>query len=87
MCYVCAVTVNICSILIRLLRLGPAQPTVWWHPALKWHGYCVCPHDCTVRPARSRSAHHTEETTMTWTKPSFIDWRFGFEITLYVANR
>jgi coenzyme PQQ precursor peptide PqqA len=24
---------------------------------------------------------------MTWTKPEFIDWRFGFEITLYIANR
>jgi pyrroloquinoline quinone biosynthesis protein A len=25
--------------------------------------------------------------TMTWSKPEFIDWRFGFEITLYIANR
>ncbi|WP_075796420.1 MULTISPECIES: pyrroloquinoline quinone precursor peptide PqqA [Massilia] len=24
---------------------------------------------------------------MNWTKPEFIDWRFGFEITLYIANR
>jgi coenzyme PQQ precursor peptide PqqA len=24
---------------------------------------------------------------MTWSKPEFIDWRFGFEITLYIANR
>jgi pyrroloquinoline quinone biosynthesis protein A len=28
-----------------------------------------------------------KETTMNWTKPEFIDWRFGFEITLYIANR
>jgi len=26
-------------------------------------------------------------STMTWSKPEFIDWRFGFEITLYIANR
>jgi len=24
---------------------------------------------------------------MTWSKPEFSDWRFGFEITLYIANR
>jgi coenzyme PQQ precursor peptide PqqA len=29
----------------------------------------------------------TEETTMKWTKPECSDWRFGFEITLYIANR
>jgi len=28
-----------------------------------------------------------KETIMTWSKPEFIDWRFGFEITLYIANR
>lgn len=26
-------------------------------------------------------------SAMTWSKPTFIDWRFGFEITLYIANR
>jgi coenzyme PQQ precursor peptide PqqA len=24
---------------------------------------------------------------MTWSKPQFIDSRFGFEITMYIANR
>jgi len=24
---------------------------------------------------------------MTWQTPTAIDWRFGFEISLYVANR
>ncbi|MCD8505019.1 pyrroloquinoline quinone precursor peptide PqqA [Orrella daihaiensis] len=24
---------------------------------------------------------------MTWTTPSFVDMRFGFEITMYIANR
>ncbi|WP_093552962.1 MULTISPECIES: pyrroloquinoline quinone precursor peptide PqqA [Telluria group] len=24
---------------------------------------------------------------MQWSKPEFIDFRFGFEITLYVFNR
>jgi coenzyme PQQ precursor peptide PqqA len=25
--------------------------------------------------------------TMQWTTPSFTDLRFGFEITMYIANR
>jgi coenzyme PQQ precursor peptide PqqA len=28
-----------------------------------------------------------KETAMQWSKPEFIDFRFGFEITLYIANR
>jgi len=24
---------------------------------------------------------------MVWEKPAAIDWRFGMEITLYIANR
>ncbi|QBI05089.1 pyrroloquinoline quinone precursor peptide PqqA [Pseudoduganella sp. SL102] len=24
---------------------------------------------------------------MTWSKPEFTDLRFGFEITMYIANR
>lgn len=30
---------------------------------------------------------HLRRPTMAWSKPEFIDWRFGFEITLYIANR
>ncbi len=28
-----------------------------------------------------------EEGTTMWTKPTAIDMRFGFEITMYIANR
>ncbi|MDF3885751.1 pyrroloquinoline quinone precursor peptide PqqA [Cupriavidus basilensis] len=24
---------------------------------------------------------------MTWTTPAYIDMRYGFEITMYIANR
>jgi coenzyme PQQ precursor peptide PqqA len=27
------------------------------------------------------------ETLMTWSTPAYIDLRFGFEITMYIANR
>jgi coenzyme PQQ precursor peptide PqqA len=29
----------------------------------------------------------TQENEMTWEKPTAIDFRFGFEITMYIANR
>ncbi|WP_442920611.1 pyrroloquinoline quinone precursor peptide PqqA [Massilia sp. S19_KUP03_FR1] len=38
---------------------------------------------CNCSPIPSR----IKETTMKWTKPECSDWRFGFEITLYIANR
>ncbi|MDF3036329.1 MAG: PqqA family [Paucimonas sp.] len=44
----------------------------------------------TTKPksACNRSSQKTtEETVMQWTKPSFTDLRFGFEITMYIANR
>jgi coenzyme PQQ precursor peptide PqqA len=28
-----------------------------------------------------------ETETMQWTTPTFTDLRFGFEITMYIANR
>jgi pyrroloquinoline quinone biosynthesis protein A len=40
-----------------------------------------------LRTAQSQPHTSIKETTMNWTKPEFIDWRFGFEITLYIANR
>jgi len=30
---------------------------------------------------------HLEEIAMTWEKPTATNFRFGFEITMYIANR
>jgi pyrroloquinoline quinone biosynthesis protein A len=30
---------------------------------------------------------HTKEMTMTWQTPQAQDFRFGFEITMYIAAR
>jgi coenzyme PQQ precursor peptide PqqA len=32
-------------------------------------------------------AVHTKETDMNWQTPKATDLRFGFEITMYIANR
>ncbi|AOF82767.1 coenzyme PQQ peptide PqqA [Methyloversatilis sp. RAC08] len=32
-------------------------------------------------------AVHTKETEMNWQTPKATDLRFGFEITMYIANR
>lgn len=42
------------------------------------------------RAAKQSTCHtivNLRRSIMTWSKPEFIDWRFGFEITLYIANR
>lgn len=42
-----------------------------------------------TRPADAsrRSCHLKKETLMQWTTPTACDFRFGFEITMYVAAR
>jgi len=39
------------------------------------------------RPAWSARTDQLTENAMQWSTPQYIDFRFGFEITLYVANR
>jgi pyrroloquinoline quinone biosynthesis protein A len=43
----------------------------------------------TIRhvPADSLPVHHNRRHDMTWEKPAASDMRFGFEITMYIANR
>src|SRR5215469_15904981 len=42
----------------------------------------------TRHPRQNRlSKVRGKETTMTWTKPEFIELRFGFEVTMYIWNR
>ena len=31
--------------------------------------------------------HITKRRTIMWTKPEYSDMRFGFEVTMYIANR
>ena len=42
--------------------------------------------DCS-RSRRPRCATQHKEITMQWTTPTATDFRFGFEITMYVAAR
>jgi pyrroloquinoline quinone biosynthesis protein A len=48
---------------------------------------------CSISPQhRSRFCFFhrrfpNQETTMQWTTPAYTDLRFGFEITMYIANR
>lgn len=43
--------------------------------------------DDRVLQRQSGRCATTEETCMTWTTPTATDFRFGFEITMYVAAR
>ncbi len=53
------------------------------------HGTCKCSCDgfdaeAIIQPC---CTHKLPEITMQWTKPEYTDLRFGFEITMYIANR
>ncbi len=40
------------------------------------------------RPVLRLPYHNpSEENAMKWNKPAYVDFRFGFEITMYIANR
>lgn len=39
------------------------------------------------RPVRAHTVRRHTMQTPQWQTPTAIDWRFGFEITLYVAAR
>jgi coenzyme PQQ precursor peptide PqqA len=39
------------------------------------------------RGAESKVKAHLKETEMTWTKPEFVEIRFGFEVTMYIWTR
>lgn len=43
------------------------------------------------RPLQGRQhptvIHPSKENSMTWEKPQATDMRWGFEITMYIANR
>jgi coenzyme PQQ precursor peptide PqqA len=39
------------------------------------------------RQGQGRLSNTTQEVAMKWSKPSFEDIRFGFEITMYIATR
>lgn len=41
---------------------------------------------CCDKPVFTIDANYWR-LTMQWTAPSFTDLRFGFEITMYIANR
>jgi coenzyme PQQ precursor peptide PqqA len=49
--------------------------------------------DVVVRPIRPSQQSQINlllslrRSIMTWSKPEFSDLRFGFEITMYIANR
>ena len=45
------------------------------------HGFCFSDR------FKNRFKSNKEDMKMQWTTPSFVDMRFGFEITMYIANR
>lgn len=45
------------------------------------------PHTKASRLLGITQFNSIKETAMQWTTPAYTDLRFGFEITMYIANR
>jgi coenzyme PQQ precursor peptide PqqA len=65
----------------------------WFAVAQTRHAICIHHTDCmetgvSVKPC-NRNVHLKlmRRLIMAWSKPEFTDLRFGFEITMYIANR
>jgi coenzyme PQQ precursor peptide PqqA len=56
---------------------------------LKWRKYCIAVDAVFLLTIECGSIKltHKRRTHMQWTTPAFTDLRFGFEITMYIANR
>lgn len=56
---------------------------------LKWRKYCIDVEAVFLPTIEYGSIQfiHKRSTHMQWTTPAFTDLRFGFEITMYIANR
>jgi coenzyme PQQ precursor peptide PqqA len=56
---------------------------------LKWRKYCIDVEAAFLSINEYGSIQSTTQrsTHMQWTTPAFTDLRFGFEITMYIANR
>jgi len=51
-------------------------------------GFAGAPGCATIAHGRtSRCGSHRKETSMQWQTPQAVDFRFGFEITMYVSAR
>jgi coenzyme PQQ precursor peptide PqqA len=42
---------------------------------------------CTWRQSKGRRCLQTKDIVMKWETPQAVDFRFGMEITMYIANR
>jgi coenzyme PQQ precursor peptide PqqA len=43
--------------------------------------------EAVVSDRKNIQLYHFPEKTIMWTKPEFTEMRFGFEVTMYIANR
>ena len=55
-------------------------------PCAAYSGFTTAPR-CVAWMEAGRTLTLKWRSTMTWETPAAIDLRFGFEITMYIANR
>ena len=54
---------------------------------MKSYGFYILVVNANQGVCQTLRQSYFQETAMKWETPSAIDLRFGFEITMYIANR
>ena len=71
-------------------RRHARRQSIVYHTVGAFPRHAPCLLDITAAPIAVLLFHRrfpNQETTMQWTTPAYTDLRFGFEITMYIANR
>ena len=71
------------------MGVGPIAAAAQNGNALKQAGWGSAG-GCKVFGARLKGLHQqssNKESNAMWTKPEYTEMRFGFEVTMYIANR
>jgi coenzyme PQQ precursor peptide PqqA len=68
----------------KIMKIMSAHSWIYRCPPAMPHRTMAHP---DAAPARISNHPTSKEITMTWEKPQASDMRWGFEITMYIANR
>jgi coenzyme PQQ precursor peptide PqqA len=55
--------------------------------SLRRVGMCLALNSTAAHPVRFSIRPQTRRQVMQWITPSYAELRFGFEVTMYIANR
>ena len=63
----------------QVLKMRPSET------AVHGEGWCIATERVGRCPCEFEELYHLE--VVMWSKPAYTEMRFGFEVTMYIANR